>query len=36
MIGTTDCEDIESEVKLVSQLQSGGWECRSQGRGVRY
>jgi len=35
MIGTTGCEDIESEVKLVGQLQSGGWGCRSWGRGVR-
>jgi len=35
MIGTTGCEDIESEVKLVGQLWSGGWGYRSQGRGVR-
>jgi len=35
MIGTTGCEDIESEVKLVSQLQSRGWKCRSWERGVR-
>jgi len=24
MIGVTGCEDIESEVRLVGQLQSGG------------
>ena len=31
MIGTTGCEDIEFEVKLVSSLQSRGWGCKSQG-----
>ena len=35
MIGATGCEDIESEVRLVGRLQSGGWGCRSQGQGVR-
>jgi len=35
MIGITGCEDIESEVRLVGQLWSGGWGCRSRGRGVR-
>ena len=35
MIGITGCDDIESEVRLVGQLRSGGWGCRSRGRGVR-
>jgi len=35
IIGTTGCEDIESEVKLVSRLQSIGWDCRSWGQEVR-
>jgi len=35
MIGVTGCEDIESEIRLVGQLQGGGWEYRSQGQGVR-
>jgi len=35
MIRTTGCEDIESGVKLVGRLQSGGWGCRSWGQGVR-
>ena len=35
MIRTTGCEDIESEVKLVSQLWSRGWGYRSQGQEIR-
>ena len=35
MIRTTGCEDIKFEVKLVSRLWSGGWECRSQGQEIR-
>jgi len=35
MIGETGCENIESEIRLVSRLRSGGWGCRSRRRGVR-
>ena len=31
MIGTTGCEEIEPEVKLVGRLGSVGWGCRSWG-----
>jgi len=31
MIGATGCEDIESKVRLVSQLRSGGWGYQSRG-----
>jgi len=36
MVGTAGCEGIESEIRLVGQLQGRGWECRSRGQGVRY
>jgi len=35
MIELTGCEDIESEIRLVGRLQSGGWGCRSPQRGVK-
>jgi len=35
MIEITGCEDIESEVKLVGWLQSGGWRDKSQEQGIR-
>jgi len=35
MIGETGCEDIGSKIRLVGQLRSGGWGCRSRRQGVR-
>jgi len=35
IIGATGCEDIESEIRLVGQLWSEGWGCRSRRQGVR-
>jgi len=35
MVGATGCEDIESEIRLVGRLWSGGWRCWNRERVVR-